>query len=53
MTINLELKRIALSLKTAFQPMSPDDFPVLISFDRQLVLSYDFQLRKQEGKSFF
>jgi hypothetical protein len=51
--MNLKLKRTALSLKTASRPMSPDDFSMLNSDDMQLMLSYDFQIGKQAGKSFF
>ncbi len=51
--MNIKLKRLTLPLKTVFQPMSPDDFFVTIPHKMNLVLSYDFQLRKQGGKSFF
>jgi len=33
--------------------MSPDDFFALNAYETELTLSYDFQLRKQGGKSFF
>jgi hypothetical protein len=47
------IKRNTPSLKIAYRPMSPDNFPMSNSYEIQSVLSYDFQLRKQAGKYFF
>jgi len=40
-------------LKTVYQSTSTDDFLTPNSHKTELLLSYDFQLRKQGGKSFF
>jgi len=49
----MELKRIAPPLKTVYRPMSPDHFFALNSYKIELLLSYDFHIRKQERKYFF
>lgn len=51
--MNKELKRTAPPLKTVYRPMSSDNFLVSNSYKLELVLSYVFQIRKQERKYFF
>jgi hypothetical protein len=49
----IELNWNAPPLKTVYRPMSPDDFYLLTTNKTDPPLSYNFQLGKQGGKSFF